>query len=30
MYSEISYDFSENDIKFFSLLSDLTAWPLRR
>lgn len=25
MYSEISYDFSENDIKFFSLLSDLTA-----
>ncbi len=25
MYSEISYNFSENDIKFFSLLSDLTA-----
>jgi two-component sensor histidine kinase/uncharacterized protein YigA (DUF484 family) len=25
MYSEISYDFSENDIQFFSLLSDLTA-----
>jgi hypothetical protein len=25
MYSEISYDFSENDIRFFSLLSDLTA-----
>jgi len=25
MYSEISYDFSDNDIKFFSLLSDLTA-----
>jgi uncharacterized protein YigA (DUF484 family) len=25
MYSEISYDFNENDIKFFSLLSDLTA-----
>ncbi|MGE5842953.1 MAG: GAF domain-containing protein, partial [Deltaproteobacteria bacterium] len=25
MYSEISYDFSENDVKFFSLLSDLTA-----
>jgi len=25
MYSEISYDFSESDIKFFSLLSDLTA-----
>ena len=25
MYSETSYDFSESDIKFFSLLSDLTA-----
>jgi len=25
MYSEVSYDFSENDIRFFSLLSDLTA-----
>jgi two-component sensor histidine kinase/uncharacterized protein YigA (DUF484 family) len=25
MYSEISYDFSDNDIQFFSLLSDLTA-----
>jgi two-component sensor histidine kinase len=25
MYSETSYDFSENDIKFFSLMSDLTA-----
>jgi two-component sensor histidine kinase/uncharacterized protein YigA (DUF484 family) len=25
MYSEISYYFSDNDIKFFSLLSDLTA-----
>jgi two-component sensor histidine kinase/uncharacterized protein YigA (DUF484 family) len=25
MYSEISYDFNDNDIQFFSLLSDLTA-----
>jgi two-component sensor histidine kinase/uncharacterized protein YigA (DUF484 family) len=25
VYSEISYDFSDNDIQFFSLLSDLTA-----
>jgi two-component sensor histidine kinase/uncharacterized protein YigA (DUF484 family) len=25
MYSELSYDFNDNDIKFFSLLSDLTA-----
>jgi two-component sensor histidine kinase/uncharacterized protein YigA (DUF484 family) len=25
VYSEISYDFSDSDIKFFSLLSDLTA-----
>jgi two-component sensor histidine kinase/uncharacterized protein YigA (DUF484 family) len=25
MYREISYDFSDNDIQFFSLLSDLTA-----
>jgi two-component sensor histidine kinase/uncharacterized protein YigA (DUF484 family) len=25
MYSEVSYDFSDNDIRFFSLLSDLTA-----
>jgi two-component sensor histidine kinase/uncharacterized protein YigA (DUF484 family) len=25
VYSEISYDFSDSDVKFFSLLSDLTA-----